>query len=127
MLRNWLYYRVKPFLPASTRLSIRRWMAVRKRSRVDAVWPIMPGSERPPQDWHGWPNGKQFAFVLTHDVESLNGLALCPKLMKLEMALGFRSSFNFIPESDYRLPRVLIDELQHHGFEIGVHDLHHDG
>src|SRR5262249_41363433 len=55
------------------------------------------------------------------------GLAKCRQLMELEMKLGFRSSFNFVPEGDYQVPRVLIDELKANGFEVGVHDLHHDG
>jgi len=47
--------------------------------------------------------------------------------MRLEQELGFRSSFNFIPEGPYNLPEDLRSELQRNGFEIGVHDLHHDG
>jgi hypothetical protein len=43
------------------------------------------------------------------------------------MKHGFRSSFNFIPEGDYRVSRELRDELTRNGFEVGVHDLHHDG
>jgi hypothetical protein len=41
--------------------------------------------------------------------------------------LGFRSSFNFVPEGEYTMPRALRAFLEDHGFEIGVHDLHHDG
>jgi hypothetical protein len=47
--------------------------------------------------------------------------------MRLEMDLGFRSSFNFIPEGGYEVPADLIQELKQNGFEVGVHDLHHDG
>jgi predicted glycosyltransferase len=43
------------------------------------------------------------------------------------MELGFRSSFNFIPEGSYRVPHDLREELVRHGFEIGVHDFRHDG
>jgi hypothetical protein len=127
VFRNRLYYRIKPLLPVSMRMSVRRWFAVRKRERVLDTWPILPGSERPPDGWPGWPDGKQFAFVLTHDVEGPAGLAKVHQLMELEMKLGFRSSFNFIPEGDYEVPRALIDELKANGFEVGVHDLHHDG
>ncbi len=127
MFRNRLYYRLKPLLPASLRLAVRRWFAKRKREQVLGTWPILPGSEKPPANWAGWPDGKQFAFVLTHDVEGPAGLAKCRHLMDLEMRLGFRSSFNFIPEGDYTVPRSLIDELKANGFEVGIHDLHHDG
>src|SRR5437763_16446840 len=127
MLRNKLYYRVKPLLPFNVRIAIRRSLARRQRTRQGHAWPVMPGSENPPKDWRGWPEGKKFALVLTHDVESEVGLRKCQKLMQLERELGFRSSFNFIPEGGYSLPSDLKEELQVSGFEIGVHDLHHDG
>ena len=47
--------------------------------------------------------------------------------MQLELDLGFRSSFNFVPEGDYRVPAELREELTASGFEVGVHDLKHDG
>jgi glycosyltransferase involved in cell wall biosynthesis len=87
----------------------------------------MPGSERLPQDWPGWPGGKKFALVLTHDVEGKTGLQKCRSLMQLELDLGFRSSFNFVPEGDYRVPAELREELTAAGFEVGIHDLKHDG
>jgi glycosyltransferase involved in cell wall biosynthesis len=87
----------------------------------------MPGSEIPPGNWRGWPSGKNFAFVLTHDVESRAGLEKCRPLMQLEMELGFRSSFNFVPEGSYRVPAELRDALTKEGFEVGIHDLKHDG
>ncbi len=127
MFRNRLYYHLKPALPPSVRMAIRRWFAVRTRERSLDKWPILPGSEKPPQGWPGWPDGKQFAFVLTHDVEAPAGLAKVRKLAELEMELGFRSSFNFIPEGDYTVPSTLRSWLVEHGFEVGVHDLHHDG
>src|SRR5262245_29747584 len=108
-------------------MAVRRWFAVRKRLRFRDTWPVSPGSERPPENWHGWPEGKRFGLVLTHDVEGHTGLERCVELMRLEMQLGFRSCFNFIPEGDYHVPCRLIHELQHHGFEVGVHDLYHDG
>ena len=128
MLRNKLYYRIKPLVPLSARLAIRRWFALRKREHVRDVWPILPGSERRPKGWPGWPEGKQFAFVLTHDVEGPAGLGKVRKLMALEQALGFRSAFNFIPEGGrYTLSRQFREELTAHGAEVGVHDLYHNG
>ena len=87
----------------------------------------MPGSERPPSNWGGWPNGKKFAFVLTHDVEGQGGLDRCRQLKQVEEQFGFRSSFNFIPEGSYSVPADLRAELTRDGFEVGVHDLRHDG
>ena len=127
MFRNRLYYRIKPAIPRTVRLSIRRWFALRKRARVGNIWPIAPGSEQPPQNWPGWPEGKKFALVLTHDVEGQGGLDKCRQLMRLEKELGFCSSFNFIPQGGYEVPEQLRNELTRNGFEVGVHDLHHDG
>src|SRR5215469_1626986 len=127
MLRNTIYYRVKPFIPQSVRTAVRRRIACRVRETVADIWPMVPGSERPPQHWPGWPDGKTFALVLTHDVESGAGLARCRELMKLERELGVRSSFNFVPEGGYKLPSELREELTANGFEVGIHDLRHDG
>jgi hypothetical protein len=104
MLRNKLYYGIKPWVPVSVRLAVRRWLAHQTRAGINGVWPVLPGSERPPERWTGWPEGKKFAFILTHDVESQSGLAKTKSLMELEMRLGFRSSFNLIPEGITRFP-----------------------
>lgn len=106
---------------------VRRWLARRLRPKVSHVWPVLPGSEQPPAGWRGWPGGKKFAFVLTHDVESQAGMSRCRKLIELERQWGFHSSFNFIPEGEYRVSKELREELAGQGFEIGVHDLRHDG
>ena len=127
MLRNKIYYRVKPFVPQSVRTALRRRLVSRLRQSVANIWPIMPGSERPPENWTGWPEGKKFALVLTHDVESATGLGKTRQLMELELKYGVRSSFNFVPESDYRVARELRAELTQNGFEVGIHDLKHDG
>jgi glycosyltransferase involved in cell wall biosynthesis len=108
-------------------MEVRRSIALRTRKRATGVWPIMPGSEQQPQHWPGWPDGKKFAFVLTHDVETTVGLEKCRDLMQLDMDLGFRSSFNLVPEGDYKDPRQLREELTQNGFEVGIHDLRHDG
>lgn len=127
MYRNRIYYFLKPAVPIALRLAVRRWLARRQLPTVGNVWPIAPGSEQPPKNWLGWPHGKRFACVLTHDVEGQDGLNKCPRLMEIEKSLGFRSSFNFIPEGDYRVPPELREELTRNGFEVGVHDLKHDG
>jgi hypothetical protein len=115
-------------VPLSVRLGVRRWFARGKRDKVQDVWPILAGSERPPEGWPGWPEGKQFALVLTHDVEGPEGLVKVRKLMGLERKLGLRSAFNLIPEGGrYTAPQELRDELAAEGFEVGVHDLYHDG
>jgi hypothetical protein len=121
-----MYFFVKPAIPRRLRYWLRRFLAWRTLRRT-TNWPINPGTEAPPSNWSGWPDNKKFAVVLTHDVEGKAGLDLCPQLAKLEMSLGFRSSFNFVPEGEYRVSREFLESLVRQGFEVGVHDLHHDG
>lgn len=127
MLRRRLYYRLKPFLPWSFRAAMRRRLALRRREASHAIWPIHHAAGRPPGNWPGWPGDSKFAVVLSHDVENAAGLAKCRQLAELEKSLGFRSAFNFVPEGSYTVSKELREELERDGFEIGVHDLHHDG
>ncbi len=127
MLRNQIYYRLKPLIPGRVRRAMRQYMARGVRRRTTNIWPIYPGSERAPEGWLGWPGGKRFSVVLTHDVERQNGLDSCRSLMQLEHEMGFKSSFNFVPEGSYRIPVELRQELASKGFEVGVHDLKHNG
>ena len=121
------YYALKPFLPWRLRIALRRITARNRLARGGETWPINQAAGKMPDGWPGWPDGKKFAVVLTHDVEGCSGLAKCRKLMTLERQLGFRSSFNLIPEGDYRVPAELRAEMSGDGFEVGVHDLKHDG
>ena len=122
-----IYYHLKPAIPWTVRMALRRFRARRLRRRFSSSWPINEAAGSAPEWWPGWPDGKEFAFVLTHDVEGKRGLARCRWLAEMEMRLGFRSSFNFVPEGEYVTPELLRTFLIEHGFEVGVHDLHHDG
>jgi len=88
---------------------------------------VLESAGCPPDGWKGWPGGKEFAFVLTHDVEGPEGLQNVRALAELDKAMGFRSCFNFIPEGPYRVPATLRSWLEREGFEVGVHDLRHNG
>jgi peptidoglycan/xylan/chitin deacetylase (PgdA/CDA1 family) len=121
-----LYYRIKPAIPRPVQLCLRRQLVRLQRSRCGGRWPIDPGSSRPPDGWSGWPEGKRFALVLTHDVESSQGVEKCRELANVEERLGFRSSFNFVAEK-YPIPVELRKDLAGRGFEIGIHGLYHDG
>ena len=127
MATNRIYYGIKPYLPWRLRIALRRIVARWRRKAYQDVWPVKESAKHPPVGWPGWPDGKKFAFVLTHDVESAHGLAKCRQLMQLEMEMGFRSSFNFIPEGEYRVSQEIREELQNNGFEVGIQDLKHDG
>ena len=65
--------------------------------------------------------------MLTHDVEGQRGYDRVKKLAEIEMELGFRSSFNFIPEGEYSVSKEILNWLVDNNFEVGVHDLKHDG
>lgn len=122
-----VYYWIKPWLPDFLRLAIRRWWAKRARAECEGEWPILESAGTAPPDWSGWPEQQKFAFVLTHDVESARGLHRVKQLAELEISMGFRSSFNFIPEGPYQVSRELRQWLIDRGFEVGVHDHRHDG
>jgi hypothetical protein len=114
-------------MPWRIRLALRQIHARKILGNCEDSWPIQESAGRKPPGWPGWPDGKRFALVLTHDVEGQPGLSRVKQLAELEMELGFRSSFNFIPEGEYEVPASLRMWLTERGFEVGVHDLHHDG
>lgn len=94
--------------------------------KYSELWPIDPSSDEPPINFSGWPEKKRFSLVLSHDVDTQKGHDQCEKLMQLEESLGFRSSFNFVPER-YKVSIDLIKKLKSRGFEVCVHGLKHDG
>jgi hypothetical protein len=125
-LRNSFYYAIKPLIPRPIQILLRRRLAVNKRKKYSAIWPIDEKAAMPPTDWKGWPGGKQFALVLQHDVDTQKGHDKCCDLMDLEEKLGVRSCFNIVPER-YTVSQELLNEIKQRGFGIGVHGLKHDG
>jgi hypothetical protein len=123
---NRLFYSIKPAIPRSIQLFIRRRIVMMKRSRYTHVWPIDLSANNPPNGWQGWPDNKKFAFILIHDVDTQCGHDKCLSLMEIEEKLGFRSTFNFVAEG-YRISKSLLTDLKRRGFGIGVHGLKHDG
>ncbi len=121
-----LYYLVKPLIPRRLQLWLRRMRCRHILASHNVAWPIDPKANRKPEGWPGWPGGKKFSLVLTHDVEGFKGLDRVRGVMLAEKSLGFRSSFNFVT-GDYRVPKELLNHLNREGFEIGVHGLHHNG
>ena len=122
-----LYYIIKPIIPRKLQILFRKKLVTFQRLKNKDVWPILPGSEKKPEQWKGWPEGKKFALVLTHDVEHQTGYDRVLKLMEVEKQLNFVSSFNFVPERDYVVEKELLRTLKENGFEYGVHGLNHDG
>jgi glycosyltransferase involved in cell wall biosynthesis/peptidoglycan/xylan/chitin deacetylase (PgdA/CDA1 family) len=127
MLKNQAYYFIKPIMPFRLRIALRRWWANRILRTYAGQWPIDAKAGATPPGWPGWPDGKRFAVILTHDVEGPKGLSRVEQLMNLELKHGFRSCFNFVPEGEYRVPDRVREMLDQAGFEVGVHGLQHDG
>jgi len=136
-----LFYAVKRVIPRGLLLSARR-LFVRRAGVPDfPKWPLdesvdrllrfyalclltAGGSSRGSFRWF-WPRSHRAALMLTHDVESADGLRLAIEIADLEEGRGFRSSFNIVG-AEYPIDMGVVRELDSRGFEIGLHGLHHD-
>ncbi len=105
---------------------LRRNYVFRKLSRCAGIWPIDERAKLPPHGWAGWPDGKKFALVLTHDIDTQKGQGKCFQLAEVEESLGFKSSFNFTAKQ-YEVSREVRAWLRSKCFEVGLHGLYHDG
>ncbi len=126
MVVNKIYYQLKPFIPRALQILLRGALVRRRRRLYSHVWPIDERASHKPKDWAGWPDQKQYAYVLMHDVDTELGQSKCRQLMQLEEEIGFRSLFSFVPEL-YKVSPELRQDLVGRGFEVGVHGLKHDG
>ena len=70
-------------------------------------------------------NGKKYACLMTHDVDTRKGLQNAKQLRKLEEKYDVPSAW-YIPLKHYKLNLETIRELANYG-EIGAHDTKHDG
>jgi hypothetical protein len=120
-----IYYQLKPFIPRRFQIFFRRQVVLQQRLYTNK-WPIDEKAGKSPHGWSGWQGQKQFALVLTHDVDTVKGQEKCYHLINMEKKMGFRSSFNFVPER-YKVSADLRNYLARNGFEVGVHGLYHDG
>ena len=135
------YYLVRPALPRRLQLRLRRaFTKVQARSSFPR-WPVedslhslyawlfdlvaeLAGQPVPYLDL--WPDGRSWALVLTHDVETEDGYRNLELLRGPEREHGYRSSWNFVPLR-YRVTDDTLRTLRDEGCEIGVHGLRHDG
>jgi peptidoglycan/xylan/chitin deacetylase (PgdA/CDA1 family) len=127
------YYALRRLLPLRVRQTLQRFRRVAVEPRwaypddfVQSLVGQLQQSADPLTIIHPWPDHRAFAFVLTHDVETAEGMQRILQIADLEEELGFRSSWNFVPFR-YAIDRRLLRELADRGFEIGVHGYNHDG
>ncbi len=135
------YYEVRGLLPRSVQIWLRRRYApIQARSSfphwpaetalhdfIDLFLRILAEVGGEPIPYIApWPDGHDWALVLTHDVETSAGVAALEPVLELERSLRLRSAWNFVPRR-YQTSDTLISELATDGFEVGVHGLRHDG
>jgi peptidoglycan/xylan/chitin deacetylase (PgdA/CDA1 family) len=135
------YYLARPALPRTVQVRIRQaFTRVQGRSSFPG-WPeedslhglyrwllasVAEVAGGPVPFLEAWPDGRSWALVLTHDVETEAGYRTMGLLRDPERALGYRSSWNFVAER-YRVEDAAVRALQDEGCEVGVHGLRHDG
>ena len=135
------YYRVRPVVPRKLQIAARR-IFVRAQARAAfPAWPIEPSlhdlydlllrlfaelAQLPLPYLAPWPAPYKWALVLTHDVETQDGYLELDRLRGIEVELGLRSAWNFVPRR-YDVDDRIVRELTAEGHEVGVHGLYHDG
>ena len=136
-----LFYSLKRFIPRSVQLRARRALVRRQQDPEFPKWPLDESVSRLTRfyakclllaqgggelrfRWF-WPDGRRAALLLTHDVESAEGLRLAVELADLEEERGLRSSFNVVADW-YPIDWGIVDDLRTRGFELGVHGVYHD-
>ncbi len=129
-----IYYRfLRPFMPIAVRQLLQRKQRVvvndgwyKPIEFMNSLMECFQSTENELAQIRSWPNGSEFAFVLTHDVETSEGMRHVARIADFEEQLGFRSSWNLVPHK-YKIDMGLVKDLQSRGFEIGVHGFNHDG
>ncbi len=134
------FYRLKPLIPRAAQLHARRLLIRWQGLPPFPEWPldlsvarlvrfyafcVLLAQRRTEASFRWfWPGSFRSAVILTHDVESKEGLRLAVEVADVEEELGFRSSFNL--GAWYEVDQGVLRELTSRGFEVGVHGLRHD-
>jgi hypothetical protein len=136
-----VYYTVRPVMPRPLQIGLRRIFTRVQRTSTFPRWPIEDAlhdlyewlfdrvatfAGRPVPWLDLWPDGRAWALVLTHDVETAAGCRDLELLRDVERKFGHTSSWNFVPLR-YDVADDVLDALRAEGCEIGVHGLLHDG
>ncbi len=138
-----LYYLIRPLLPVGIRRHLQKLYLSLQPARTFPRWPVdssvddmfasvlllaleAGNLEEIPFIWF-WPEGARCGAFMTHDIETEFGRDLCPMLMDIDDTFGIKSSFHVIPEQRYTVSTEFLESIRLRGFEIGIHDLNHDG
>jgi hypothetical protein len=136
-----MYYAARPAIPRPLQIALRRaFTRVQQQAPFPAFpvetalhdfyeWMFQTVAEfagRPVPWLDLWPDGRSWALVLTHDVDTAAGLANLEALRSIERQVARPSSWNFVPLR-YATPDAVVDSLKAEGCEVGVHGLLHDG
>jgi peptidoglycan/xylan/chitin deacetylase (PgdA/CDA1 family) len=137
-----MFYRIKPAVPRAVQIALRRRLARRQARRDFPAWPVetallrrraealseelrAQGTDRL-RILSPWPDGHEFAVILTHDVEGPLGLERMSAVLELERRYGFRSAWNFVAEW-YPVTEAHRQLVRDAGGEVGLHGITHDG
>jgi peptidoglycan/xylan/chitin deacetylase (PgdA/CDA1 family) len=135
------YYKVRPYMWRGAQIRLRRLFSRYQARTTFPRWPIEDALQtlydalfrwtaavaRDPVPWLApWPQGRSWACVLTHDVETDVGYRNIDPVRSVEQAFGFRSSWNLVPER-YAVGDEVVQAILDAGCEVGVHGLRHDG
>ncbi len=136
------YYVARPALPRHLQTALRRrFTRVQARAKFPD-WPVesalhdlyaqlfalLGDVAGEPVPWLApWPDGRSWAFVMTHDVETSAGYRRLDRVLEVERRTGVRSAWYFVPERDYHVEVERVHGLIERGCEVGVHGLRHDG
>jgi hypothetical protein len=137
------YYSVRPILPISVRKHLQKLALGNWHELAFPAWPVdtsvehilerllilsleAQGMEKTPFIWF-WPEGASSCVLVTHDVETKQGLRFAPRLMDVDEEFEIRASFQVIPQNNYDLDPEFINTVRARGFELAIQDLNHDG
>ena len=130
-----LYYSLKPLIPRFIQVYLRQIKARRIRDNgyegVESIYRGILEEELKKSCkithfiWF-WRKGYKMASVITHDVETENGMKNVLKLAEIDEKYGIKSSFEFVPER-YNIDYGILNKLNNRGFEVAIHGLNHDG
>lgn len=117
-----LFYILKPLLPRRVQLLLRQIRA--KKIFEQMKPPYLEGLDN--SNRLTPPDGYDCVVLLTHDVETADGLKKIELIRDVEREFDVPSTWNFVLKK-YGSPEKYINMLRNEGCECGAHGLYHDG